>query len=148
MADTNRIIELLTILVSEPTPSQGFELPKNEFERHQQRRHEALCILSQHQGNPAIFQMYAEINAEMPPDGGSRDENIRAAQKLAAILLPAFQRAQAKEAGVTNHQKFLREAANYDPFLEGSNLTRDAYAGRGEVERDSWADGVNLKRRR
>jgi hypothetical protein len=40
-SNQRRIIELLQILASEPMPSRGFETPENEFERHQQRKHEA-----------------------------------------------------------------------------------------------------------
>jgi hypothetical protein len=98
MENSGRIIELLTILASEPTPSQGFELPKNKFERHQQYRQDALRELAHLQRNPAIWQMFARINLEMPPDGGSRDEVLRKAGEFAAILLPAFRHAQAEEA--------------------------------------------------
>jgi hypothetical protein len=132
---SDRIITLLEIL-SEPaqTESSGFALPERVYERQQQKKQEALRELAQLQGNSAIFQMYARINAEMPPGGGSRDEVLRAAQEFATLLLPAFQRARSKEAGLTNREKFLREAANQDPFLENSSLTRDAFATQGEPE--------------
>ena len=136
MADSHhqKILELLTILASEPMPSQGFETQESEFERNQKHWHEALCRLSQQQGHPAIFQMYAHINDEMPPDGGSRDENIRAARKFARLLLPVFLKVRSEEARITNYAIYLREAATRDPFLEGASLTRDAYAGQGEPE--------------
>jgi hypothetical protein len=140
-----RIIELLQILTSDPTQSPGFELPENTFEQHQIKKHEALRKLARLQSNPAIWRMFASLNRELPD--GTRDQVLSLAAEFAAILLPLFQHARIEEAGRTNHQKFLREAGAVDPFLEGANLTRDAFSLRGEVEPDTWADGVNLERR-
>jgi hypothetical protein len=155
---SDRIITLLEIL-SEPAQreSSGFALPERVYERQQQKKQEALRELAGLQNNPTVRQMLSRITREVSSNGSIivselsgilRDQVLQRVGEYAAILLPEFRRAEAEEAGVTNYKKFIREAANYDPFLEGSNLTRDAYAGRGEVERDSWADGVNLKRRR
>jgi hypothetical protein len=53
-------------------------------------------------------------------------------------LLPEFQRAELKAVRETQHQKFLREASKFDPFLDGgTSLTRDAFAGMGEIESDT-----------
>ncbi len=147
--DSNcRIIELLQILASEPKPSPGFELQEDTFEQLQQLKHVALRSLAQHQSNRTVFQMFARINAEMPAGGGTRDQVLHAAQQLSRLLLPVFRRAQAEEAKLTNYAKYLREAATRDPFLENASLTRDAFAGMGEIESDSWAEGMNLERRR
>jgi hypothetical protein len=90
--------------------------------------------------------MFAHINRELPD--GTRDQVLSLAERFVAILLPEFRRAEAEEARLTNHQKFLREAGAVDPFLGTDvSLTREAYAGLGEVEPDTWTDGVNLRRR-
>jgi hypothetical protein len=154
----NRIVELLTVLTSSPMPSRGFELPENEFERHQQTKFRALLELARLQNDQDVWQALTRVAHEVSPTGGiilnrlDRDERDRVLQKVgeyARVLLSAFSRAQAKEAKVTNHEKVLREAGTRDPFLDGDvNLTRDSFAGRGEVEPDTWSQGVNLERRR
>ena len=147
MDSNRRIIELLQILASEPKPSPSFELQEDTFEQQQQLKHAALRSLAQHRINPAIWQMFASLNRELPD--GNRDQILFAAQQLAAILLPAFQRADLKAVRETQHQTFLRAASKFDPFLEGgTSLTRDSFAGLGDVEPDTWADGINLERRR
>jgi len=40
------------------------------------------------------------------------------------------------EKGETTHDKFPDNEANCDPFLEGTNFTKDRYSGRGELEAD------------
>jgi hypothetical protein len=147
---SNRIITLFEIL-SEPaqTESSGFALPERVYEQQQQKKQDALRELARLQSNPAIWQMFARINFEMPVGGGSRDEVLRKAGEFAAILLPAFRHAQVDKQRQTNHSRFLREASKFDPFLEGgTSLTRDSFAGLGDVEPDTWADGLNLERRR
>jgi len=134
--NNSRIIQLLTSLASSPMPSPGFETPENEFERHQQEKHKALLEL-------ARLQTVSELS------GSSRGLVLNRVSKYAAVLLSALLRAQGEEAARTNHEKFLREAADYDPFLDGGvNLTRDSYAGLGEVEPDTWSQSVHLQRRR
>ena len=145
-----RIITLLEILSeTAQTESSDFALPEHVYERQQQEKQKALRELARLQSNPAVWQMFARINFEMPVGGGSRDEVLRKAGEFAAILLPAFQHARVEEQKQTNHSRFLREASMFDPFLEGdTSLTRDSFAGLGDVEPDTWADGVNLGRRR
>jgi hypothetical protein len=138
--NSDRIIALLTILASAPRPSRGFETPEAEFERYQQYRHEALRELAQLQSNPAVFQMLKIVTNEMPSDGGTRDQVLRRVGELAASLLPEFLREQTAEAGLTNHERFLREAGAVDPFIDGTHLTRDSYAGCAEIERDTWSE--------
>jgi hypothetical protein len=143
--NSDHIIELLSILASEPMPSQGFELPENEFEDHQKRRHKALREIARLQGNPVVHKMLEPINREMPADGGTRDQVLYAGQQLSSLLLPVFRRAQAEKAGQTNYRKFLRKAGDFDPFLGADvSLTKDAYAGCGETEPDTWAQGGGL----
>lgn len=145
MESSDRIITLLGILTEPEAEESGLVLPGHVYERHQQKKHEALRELARLQSNPAIWQMFASLNRELPD--GTRDQVLSLAGVFAVILLPVFQHSRIEEAGRTNHQKFLREAGAVDPFLEGANLTRDAFSLRGEVERDTWADGVNLERR-
>jgi hypothetical protein len=40
------------------------------------------------------------------------------------------------EKGETTHDKFPDNEANCDPFVEGTNFTKDRYSGRGELEAD------------
>ena len=60
-----------------------------------------------------------------------------------ASRIPGGERKRKTE---TNHSKFLRSQAESDPFIDGANLTRDAYAGRGDAEPeqparlDSWGN--------
>jgi hypothetical protein len=156
MADTNRIIELLAILASDPSPSRGFETQESEFERHQQERQKALLELALLQNDPTAWQMLTRVTREVSSNGGIivselsgilRDQVLQRVGKYAAILLPELLRVQAKESSMTNRERFLRKAGTVDPFLEGANLTRDAFSLRGEVEPDTWADGANLRRR-
>jgi hypothetical protein len=147
MDNSNHIIELLSVLASEPSPSRGFETQESEFERHQKSKHEALREIAQLQGNPVVHKMLSAINREVPADGGTRDQVLYAAQKLSKLLLPAVLKVRFEEAKLTNYAQYLREAGAVDPFLEGANLTQDAFSLRGDVEPDTWADGVNLERR-
>jgi hypothetical protein len=147
MENSNHIIELLSILASDPTPSSGFETQESEFEQHQERRHKALREIAQLQGNPVVHKLLSAINREMPAGGGTRDQVLYAAQHLSRLLLPAVVKVRFEEAKLTNYARYLREAGAVDPFLEGANLTRDAFSLRGDVEPDTWADGVNLERR-
>lgn len=41
------------------------------------------------------------------------------------------------EARETAHDQFIKQESDFDQFLEGANLTRDSYAGRGELEAES-----------
>jgi hypothetical protein len=47
------------------------------------------------------------------------------AKKYLPELLRAYHEAKAQAEAETNHNKFLRQQAESDPFLEGANLTRD-----------------------
>ena len=58
------------------------------------------------------------------------------AEQLLPKLLVEYREAKRKEAADTNKNKFLRQQAESDPFLQDANLTRDAYSGRGELEPD------------
>jgi hypothetical protein len=158
MNNSGCIIELLRVLTSPPEPSQGFELPEIQFERHQQRKHRALLELARLRNDPTVRQMLSRITREMSPNGtiivselsGSlRDQVLQRVSEYAAILLSEILRAQGDESRVTNHEKFLREAGAVDPFLGPDvSLTRDSFAGRGKVEPDTWAEGANLERKR
>jgi hypothetical protein len=121
--NSNHIIDLLSILASDPSPSRGLEMPENTFEQHQIKKHEALRKLARLQSNSAIWRMFASLNRELPD--GTRDQILRAAQKFANLLLPVFVKIRFEEAKLTNYAKYLREAATRDPFLENASLTRE-----------------------
>jgi hypothetical protein len=156
--NNSRIVRLLEILTSSPEPSRGFETPEDEFERDQQKKHQALLELARLQNNSDVRQMLTRVTREASLNGTIivselsgilRDQVLQRVGKYAAILLPELLRVQAKESSMTNHERFLREASKFDPFLEGgTSLTRDAFAGMGEIESDTWGDGANLERRR
>jgi hypothetical protein len=146
VGNNERIIRLLHVLTSSPEPSQGFELPENEFERHQQKRFKALIELISLQTNLDVQQMLSRVCREVAPSGMidvyelssvERDQVLRKVGEYAAILLPTFLNAEAEEAAETNRTRHLRESAAQDPFLEGANLTVDSYAGKSEIEPDA-----------
>ena len=133
MERTNRIIGLLQIL-SEPIKENDlFDLAA--FEQHQQRKHAALRALAQMQADPAVRNMMIKITNELPDP--TRDQILRRTRDYAMAILPTFLNAQAEEAGLSNREKFLREHAADDPFLEDVNLTADSYAGKSEIEPDA-----------
>lgn len=63
-------------------------------------------------------------------------KRLRSHQMAKGLLPQLLRDLQTKEAGAseTEQEKFVREESNFDPFLENTLLTRDAYSGRGEVE--------------
>jgi hypothetical protein len=71
------------------------------------------------------------------------------AKQLLPQLLREYRQQQAAKENDTNYAKFLREQADTDLFLDGANLTRDAYAGPGDVEPerpaklDRWGNVVS-----
>jgi hypothetical protein len=63
------------------------------------------------------------------------------AKALLPELLREYLAAQAAKAREINHDQFLRQQAASDPFLgEDAHLTRDAFAGRGDVESEQPAE--------
>ena len=56
------------------------------------------------------------------------------AKQLLPKLLAEYREIKRKEAGETNHNKYLKAQAECDPFLDGANLTRDSFAGLGDIE--------------
>ena len=70
------------------------------------------------------------------------------AKQVLPKLLVEYREAKRKEAADTNQNKFLRQQTASDPFVEGANLTRDAYAGLAEAEPeqaikiDSWGNVI------
>jgi hypothetical protein len=56
------------------------------------------------------------------------------------VLLRQYQAEKVKAESDTNHDKFLRQQSESDPFLgEETQLTRDSFAGRGDAEREEPA---------
>jgi hypothetical protein len=81
----------------------------------------------------------AAINLAGLPNESPSELLLRAhqhAKQLLPQLLAEYREAKKKEAADTNKNKFLRQQAESDPFLQDANLTRDAYSGRGELEPD------------
>jgi hypothetical protein len=79
------------------------------------------------------------LNAEAPPHE-TNTAFLARAHKAAVDLLPRlllkYQKLLEAAARETAYDQFLNNESAYDPFLEDANLSRDAYAGRGEVEPD------------
>jgi hypothetical protein len=73
-----------------------------------------------------------------PPAALLQRANVHAKELLPRLLIE-YREAQTKAATETNHNKYLQREANADPFLDGACLTRDAYAGRGEMEAEESA---------
>ena len=59
----------------------------------------------------------------------------RTARELLPVLLREFHSRLNAEAAETNHEKFIRQESDSDPFLgNDTHLTRDAFSGRAEIE--------------
>jgi hypothetical protein len=88
----------------------------------------------------------AGLPNESPTDLLSRSH--RMARELLPGLVREYREAKAKADAQTNHNKFLQSQAEGDPFIDGANLTRDAYAGRGNAEPeqpaklDAWGNVI------
>jgi hypothetical protein len=81
----------------------------------------------------------AAVNLSGLPNESPSELFLRAhrhAKQLLPQLLTEFREGKRKEAADTNKNKFLRQQAESDPFLQDANLTRDAYSCRGELEPD------------
>ena len=79
------------------------------------------------------------LNSEGLPNESSSSLLSRAheiAKAMLPRLLREYQLQLDKEAAQTEHDRFLKNESEYDPFVEGTNFTRDSYAGRGELEAD------------
>jgi hypothetical protein len=81
----------------------------------------------------------ALLNTEAPPNESPTAllaRAHRAAQELLPRLILKYQSLAEAEARKTAHDRFIKQESDFDQFLEGANLTRDSYAGRGELEAD------------
>lgn len=80
----------------------------------------------------------ASINVAGIPNEAPDSLLLRSHQMAKAPLPELLRDVKTKEAATaeTEHQTFVRQESSFDPFLEDVNLTRDAYAGRGEVDPD------------
>jgi hypothetical protein len=61
----------------------------------------------------------------------------RAAQELLPHLIRKYRSLLEAEARESAHDQFIKQESDVDQFLDGANLTRDSYAGRGELEAES-----------
>jgi hypothetical protein len=77
------------------------------------------------------------LSADAPPNEAPTALLSRAskdAKDLLPHLLRKYRELCEAEARETAHDKFMKHESEYDPFVEGTNFTRDSYSGRGEVE--------------
>jgi hypothetical protein len=87
-------------------------------------------------------EFLTRINKGASPNEAPAELLLRSHQMAKAYLpelLREYRQQQAAKATDTNKSKFLREQAASDPFVEGANLTRDAYAGLAEAEPEQVA---------
>ena len=87
-----------------------------------------------------VDKFFAVLNAEAPPhetNTGFLARAHKAAKDLLPHVLRKYQSLLDAAARETSHQRFVKDESAFDPFLEDANLSRDAYAGRGEVEPDT-----------
>jgi hypothetical protein len=79
------------------------------------------------------------LNNDAPPNE-SPTALLARANRAATELLPRLHREYQSqleaEARETTHDQFIKQESDFDQFLEGANLTRDSYAGHGELEAD------------
>jgi len=70
------------------------------------------------------------------------------AKQLLPLLLLENPEVKANAATETNYEKYVRREREFDPFLDGANLTRDAYSGKSQIEpeqkvtTDRWGNVV------
>jgi len=93
------------------------------------------------------------LNTDAPPhetEAAFNSRTSKAARQLLPHLLRKYQELVKAAASETEHEKFINAESEHDPFLEDTTfLTRDAYAGRGEVEPekplqlDSWGNVID-----
>jgi glutamine synthetase adenylyltransferase len=79
------------------------------------------------------------LNTDAPPNESPTAllaRAHRAAQELLPRLIRKYQSLLEAEARETAHDRFLKNESAYDLCLEDAALTRDSYAGRGEIESD------------
>lgn len=86
--------------------------------------------------HPPAHAFLASINMAGFPNEAPDSLLLRSHQMAKALLPQLLRDLRTKESAPaeTQHEAFVREESAFDPFLEDSTLTRDAYAGRGEVE--------------
>lgn len=88
--------------------------------------------------HPPAHSFLASINLRGLPNEAPAELLLRCHRMAKAYLpelLREFEAKKAKADAETNHTKFLRQQAESDPFIgEDTQFTRDAFAGRGDVE--------------
>jgi hypothetical protein len=102
--------------------------------------------------HPPAHSFLASINLSGLPNEAAAELLLRCHRMAKAYLpelLRQYQAEKAKSDAETNHNKFLRQQVESDPFLgEDTQLTRDAYAGRGCAEEeqpaklDAWGNVI------
>jgi hypothetical protein len=83
------------------------------------------------------YKFLTVLNNDAPPNEAPvalLSRASKAAKSLLPHLLRKYQDLAEAATRETEHDKFVRQEASFDPFLEDANLSRDAYSGRGEVE--------------
>lgn len=90
--------------------------------------------------DPQAHSFLAAINLSGLPNESPSALLLRAHQHAKALLpklLVQHRDAKEKAEKETNHNRFIQEQAVSDPFLgEETQLTRDAFAGRGAIEEE------------
>jgi hypothetical protein len=101
--------------------------------------------------HPPAHSFLASINLSGLPNEAPAELLLRSHRTAKAYLpelLRQYQAEKAKSDAETNHTKFLQSQSENDPFIDGANLTHDAYAGRGDAEPeqlakiDSWGNVI------
>ena len=79
------------------------------------------------------------LNNDAPPNESPTALLARASRAAKDLLPPLMRKYQSllqAEARESAHDQFVRQESDFDQFLDGANLTRESYAGRGELEAD------------
>ncbi len=101
--------------------------------------------------HPPAHSFLAAINLATLPNESPSALLLRAHSHAKAVLpklLVEYREATSKTDKETNHNRFLQEQTESDPFLENANLTRDAFSGRGAIEEerpvklDGWGNVI------
>jgi hypothetical protein len=106
-----------------------------EREREQQRLQAYDCLIRSRDVSTRVAPLLHEF-ASSAPQHETYTEALSRIVPYARRWLVKLEAELNRETSATEREKFLREQAESDPFIN-SNLTRDAFAGRIPAERET-----------
>jgi hypothetical protein len=127
-----RLIELFMILCSKPVEPRGFVL--DPIAEHRSFQWHALrTIYRNYRGERLVASWVSETDRASGFASDGDDLLLRGIERAPKVLL-ALQREHESLERETQKQKYQRQNAELDPWLEGSQLTGDALGLRPDPE--------------